>query len=200
MERVIKVVLGCLLISLSILTFKHAQITTGGMAGLALNLSYLLRVPFDYTFFVVNLPFYILAIRKMGWNFTGATISSVFIVSFLTGMEQFLPNIMIPAWSGTIIGGGLMGIGLSILFSGKSSLGGTGVVTMYLQQRFAWDPGKINLVFDTIIIGSGLFVVSFSEIFFSALSIVIISYIISFSKKRIASTYISTAIPISSNN
>ncbi len=202
MERVIKVVLGCLLISLSILTFKHAQITTGGTTGLALNVSYLLKIPFEYVFFAVNLPFYVLSIKKMGWNFTGATILSVFVVSSLTGIERFLPDVVISAWSGAMIGGGLMGIGLSILFLGKSSLGGTSMVAMYLQQRFGWDPGKVNLFFDAIIVGSGTFAVSLIDTFFSALSIVVISLIISFSKNWIAKTYTSTPMPImtSSNN
>ena len=202
MRRGVKLILGCLLISLSILIFKHAHITTGGTTGLALNLSYILSVPFDYVFFMVNLPFYILSIRGMGWNFTVATVFSVGIVSCFTGIERFLPALVISPWGGALLGGCLMGIGLAILFSGRSSIAGTGVVTVYLQKRFGWNPGRLNLLFDSVIIGIGTFAVSLTDTLFSALSIVIISLILSFFKNRIANTYTAepAVVSVSVNN
>jgi uncharacterized membrane-anchored protein YitT (DUF2179 family) len=185
---------------MGILIFKHAHITTGGSTGLALNLAYLLQMPFSYAFFVTNLPFYILSIKKMGWNFTWTTLLAVGIVSMLTGIERYLPEFVISAWMGAILGGGFMGIGLSFLFLGKSSLGGIGVVTVYLQQRFGWNPGKINLFFDAIIVGSGAFTMGLLDMFFSALSVVVISTIINFFKKRLAVIYSPTSEPVSADS
>lgn len=88
-----------------------------------------------------------------------------------------------------------MGIGLSLLFLNKSSLGGFGLIAVYLQQRFSWDPGRTNLLFDTLIICSGAFAASLMDTFFSALSVVIISIIISLSKNRIANNYVLTTTP-----
>lgn len=191
MERVAKVIVGCMLISLSILVFKHAHITTGGTTGLALNLVYLFKIPFEYLFLIVNLPSYVLSIKRMGWSFTVSTILSVLFVSLITGFERYLPDFIIPAWSGAVIGGGLMGIGLSILFVNRSSLAGTGVFTVYFQQRFGWNPGRLNLIFDTIIIGIGVFAVNLNDVFFSALSIAIISIIIGLAKNSIVTSYTS---------
>ena len=189
MERIVKVAFSCLLISTSILTFKHAHITTGGMTGLALNIAYFFNLPFDQVFFISNLPFYIFAIKSMGWNFALTSIMSILTVSLLTGMERFLPAFTISAWYGAIIGGVLMGVGLSLLFSSKASLGGTGVLLVYLQRRFGVDPGKLNFIFDGLIVASGIFVVSLQDTFYSAISIIIICSIISYFKKRIANTY-----------
>ncbi len=189
MIKLLKVLLGCFFTSIGIVFFQHAHIVTGGTAGLALNLSYSLKMSFPYVFFIVNLPFYILSIMKMGWNFTLTTLFAVVSVSFLTKIIQMIPEFIFPVWGDVLIGGGFVGVGLSLLFLNKSSLGGTGILTMYLQQRFGWDPGKINLFLDAAIVGSGIFTVGLWKSFFSILSVVVISCIISFFKGRIASTY-----------
>ena len=189
MKRILTVLAGCLSISLGILIFKYAHITTGGTTGLALNLAYWLQIPFDGLFFVVNTPFYILSLKRLGWKFTASTLLSVVTVVLLTGVERVLPAMQLDPLFGALAGGVLAGLGLSLLFMGQSSLGGTGVLTVYVQQRYGWDPGKLNFCFDAVIVGSSMLVVGAGEALFSALSIVVVSSVISLFRKRIASSY-----------
>ena len=189
MRQMLTVAAGCLSISLGILIFKYAHITTGGTTGLALNLAYWLQIPFDGLFFMVNTPFYILSFKRLGWKFTVSTLLSVVTVVLLTSVERFVPALQLDPLFGALGGGVLAGLGLSLLFMGKSSLGGTGVATVYLQQRYGWDPGKLNFCFDAVIVGSSILVVGAGEALFSALSIVVVSSVISLFRKRIASSY-----------
>ena len=46
--------------------FTSAGLLTGGTAGLAFLLHYATGIGFGKTFFVLNLPFYWLALRKLG--------------------------------------------------------------------------------------------------------------------------------------
>ena len=105
------------------------------------------------------------------------------------GMERIAPAMQLDPLFGALAGGVLAGLGLSLLFMGQSSLGGTGVLTVYLQQRYGWDPGKLNFCFDAVIVGSSMLVVGAGEALFSALSIVVVSSVISLFRKRIASSY-----------
>ncbi|HWR45489.1 YitT family protein [Sporomusa sp.] len=193
MKKAIIVLFGCLLTSVGILILKHANITTGGSTGLALNLSYLLQLPFPYVFVIVNLPFFILSIKKMGWGFTWATVYTVIVVSLLTGTERMLPAFTISSWVGAIFGSGILGLGLAFLLLGRSPLGGVGVLTVYLHNRTGWNPGKINLGIDTVVVISGIFTVGLWESLFSVVSVTIIAAVISSFKNRIAHTYNATS-------
>ncbi len=172
--------------SFGIFILQNAQVTTGGTAGLALSLTYAIHLPFSVMFFLINIPFYILAVFKMGWKFTLSTLFAVTVLSLLTEMVQLLPDFSISPWIGAIVGGIVCGFGLSILFLNGSSLGGANILSLYLQQKFKLDPGKTIFVFDFMVIVIGLFSIGLLNGFYSVLSIVMISYIISYFKGKIA--------------
>jgi uncharacterized membrane-anchored protein YitT (DUF2179 family) len=167
MNKTIKTFCGILLASAGLLVLNQAHLVTGGAPGIALLLSYLFGIPFSTLFFIVNIPFYILAIRKIGWSFTTSTLAAVTCVTILTGLGKCIPQLSLSLWVGAIAGGLLIGLGLAILFLNKSSMGGTGILVVYLQRRFGWNPGKINLLFDTLIVSSSLYTMGLLEGFLS---------------------------------
>lgn len=186
MLKVICIILGCLITSGGILVLRHAQLVTGGVPGLALGISYLTGVPFFVLFLLVNLPFYVLSVMRMGWKFTLSTLFAATIVAFLTAIDQFLPNIIIPEWAGAILGGVLVGFGLSYLFWNGASLGGVNILVLYLQRNYGFDPGKTTFIADSIVVLTGVYSVGILKGLFSVLSVVILSSIISYFKTRIA--------------
>lgn len=64
--------LGCALIALGISFFAQAGLLSGGTVGLAFLLNYWGDWPLGGMFFLINLPFYALALWRMGWKFTCA--------------------------------------------------------------------------------------------------------------------------------
>jgi len=184
LNKIPYILLGCLLSSIGTLILQHSHLVTGGTAGLSLSLSYSLHQPFYLLFFVVNLPFYIFSFMRMGWKFTASTFFSITTLCMMTGVERWLSDFVIVGWVGAVIGGGLLGLGLSILFANGSSLGGANILALYLQKKCAWDPGKITFVFDGIVVLLGIYSVGLLQGFYSVLSIVIISSTISFLNGR----------------
>jgi len=75
---------GTLFIALGVAMFKHAGLLTGGTAGLAFLLHYATGVSFGKLFFLINLPFYWIAWRRMGRAFTLKTFIAVALLSMLT--------------------------------------------------------------------------------------------------------------------
>ncbi|GGM41845.1 membrane protein [Paraliobacillus quinghaiensis] len=185
MEKIIKVFLGIIIVSIGVLTLKHAELITGGTAGLALNLSYLFSQPFSLIFFLVNIPFYIFSILRMGWKFTLTTIVSVSLLSILTGLDVFLPNFTVSIWIGAIIGGAFIGFGLSILFANGSSLGGSNILALFFHKRYQFNPGTTNFLFDIVVVTTGIYTVGIVRGLASVLSIAVISVIVSHFKSRI---------------
>ena len=151
---------GILFISLGIAMFKHAGLLTGGTAGLAFLLHYASGVSFGKLFFLINLPFYWLAWRRMGRAFTFKTFAAVALLSTFTEFQPLTLHFesLHPLYA-AIVGGLLIGTGFLMLFRHHASLGGVGIVALALQQERGWRAGKVQMAVDCAIVLAALFVV-----------------------------------------
>ncbi|VFS27259.1 Uncharacterized BCR, YitT family COG1284 [Serratia liquefaciens] len=70
LEDALALLFGTLMISFGIILFRQAGALTGGTAGMAFLIHYATHLPFGVVFFVINLPFYWLSVRRMGAAFT----------------------------------------------------------------------------------------------------------------------------------
>ena len=144
---------GTLFVALGVTLFQQAGMVTGGTAGIAFVLHYATGWPFGAAFFVLNLPFYALAWKRMGRRFTIKTFTAVALLALLTG---WLPHWLVlqqvhPLFAA--IGGGLLaGAGFLILFRHQASLGGLNVLVLWLQEHRGWRAGKVQMGIDLAIL------------------------------------------------
>ncbi|WP_374041146.1 YitT family protein [Massilia sp. MS-15] len=144
---------GVLLVSLGVTLMGKAGLVTGGVAGLCLLLHYLTGLAFGKIFFALSLPFYILAVRRLGWTFTLKTFGAVLLFSLATNwLPQLLALERVDTLYAAVMGGVLVGVGLLMLFRHQASLGGFNVVCLWLQERFGWRAGLVQLVLDFLIL------------------------------------------------
>jgi uncharacterized membrane-anchored protein YitT (DUF2179 family) len=122
---------GTLFVGLGLAMFRHAGLMTGGTVGLAFLAHYATGAAFGPLFFAVNLPFYLLAWRRMGPRFTLKTVAAV---SLLAGLSEVLPAWFrlqqVAPWFAAVGGGLLVGAGFVILFRHRASLGGLNVLVL----------------------------------------------------------------------
>ena len=157
-EDALAVASGTLLISVGVAFFTSAGLLTGGTAGLAFLLHYATGIGFGPLFFVLNLPFYWLAWRKLGAAFTVKTFIAVSLLSALTALQpRFLRFADLQPVYAAVVGGLITGTGFLILFRHKASLGGIGVLALWLQDRFGWRAGKVQMGVDCAIVLLALF-------------------------------------------
>ncbi|HZH60535.1 MAG TPA: YitT family protein [Metabacillus sp.] len=159
--RLLKLTFGCFLTSIGVLLLEQLEIVSGGTAGLALSLSLILNMPFYLLFFLINIPFYIFSVIRMGWRFTLSTIIAVMMLSLMSFLGTWIPVIDVLPIVGTFIGSTLIGIGLAVLFINGSSLGGANILALYLNKKFDFDPGKVNFMFDFLVVVSGFYYLGF---------------------------------------
>lgn len=187
MMKWISIIFGCFLTSIGLILLNHSFLVTGGTAGLSLNISYLFTIQFAIVFFIINIPFYIFSVIRMGWNFTLSTVLSVSILTTFSWLGNWLlPDFTVPLIAGAILGGVLIGLGCSLLFMNGSSLGGAQILALFLQKRYNFNPGKTNFIFDFIVVVSSIYTVGFIAGFASILSIGIAAKIIDYFKNQIA--------------
>ena len=159
---------GTLFIALGVAMFKHAGLLTGGTARLAFLLHYATGVSFGKLFFLINLPFYWIAWRRMGRRFTFKTFIAVALMSALTELQPLALQFdsLQPLYA-AVMGGLLMGSGFLMLFRHRASLGGVGIVALALQQERGWRAGKVQMAVDVAILLAALFVVDPQHIGYS---------------------------------
>jgi len=178
-EDALAVASGTLLISVGIAFFTTAGLLTGGTAGLAFLLHYATGIGFGPLFFVLNLPFYWLAWRKLGVAFTVKTFIAVALLSALTTLQsQLLAFASLQLVYAALVGGLITGTGFLILFRHKCSLGGIGVLALWLQDRFGWRAGKVQMGVDCAVVLLALFSIEPMRVLYSILGAVALNIVL----------------------
>lgn len=183
-EDVMAMLVGTLFVALGVTFYSQATLLTGSTAGIAFLLQYATGWQFGVWFFLINVPFYWLAIRRMGWSFTlrtFATIGLVSIFSELTGRWIRIGSLD-PVYA-ALMGGCLIGIGMLILFRHRSSLGGVNILVLYLQDRYGWRAGVVQLGIDGVIMLVALLTLPAERVGLSVLGAVALNLIIALNHK-----------------
>ncbi|MEW6098226.1 MAG: YitT family protein [Pseudomonadota bacterium] len=177
-------VTGTLFIALGVALFKHAGLLTGGTAGLAFLLHYATGWSFGAVFFVLNLPFYWLAWRRMGAAFTVKTFVAVALLSVFTELQPWVIGFqaLTPAYA-AVMGGLLMGAGFLMLFRHRASLGGVGILALYLQDSRGWRAGKVQMAIDCAIVAAALAIVDPQRVVYSVVGAVALNLILAINHK-----------------
>ena len=148
-----------LLVAFAVLLFRQAGLLTGGTVGIAFLIHYAGGWPMGVVLFVINLPFYVFALRAMGREFAVKTFVAVSLLAVYTEALPALISIQsINPLFAAVMAGFLTGVGLLILIRHKASLGGLGVLAIYLQNTRGWPAGKVQMAADCVIVGAALLV------------------------------------------
>lgn len=179
LEDVHALLIGSSFIAVGLTLLKAAGLVTGGVAGVALIVSYLTGWPVGLVFLVLNLPFYVLAQRTLGWMFTLKTLATNLL---LAGLAWAMPHWLRvtdvdPAFS-AVFGGTIIGMGILALARHRSSVGGVGVLALYLQERRGISAGKVQMAADGLVVAAAFFTIAFDKLLLSIVSVVALSLVI----------------------
>lgn len=178
-EDVYAIVVGCVMIALGLALLHAAGLVTGGIAGVALLASYLVPLPTGVLFTLINIPFFLFAKRAMGSRFMWRTIAVNGGIALFSTMARYGLRIVEvhPAFA-AIAGGTVIGMGILALARHDAGVGGTGVVTLWLQRTRGWNAGRTQIAIDLAILAASFAVVAPAQVGWSALSAAAISGIL----------------------
>ncbi|SEL38170.1 YitT family protein [Halomonas daqiaonensis] len=183
-EDVMAMLVGTLFVALGVSFYTQAMLLTGSTAGLAFLLQYATGWRFGVWFFLINLPFYWLAIRRMGWSFTLRTFVAIGMVSVFSELTAGWIRIewLQPLYA-ALMGGSLIGIGMLVLFRHRTSLGGINILALFLQDRYGLRAGYVQLGIDGVIMLVALLVLPMERVGLSVLGAVALNLIIALNHK-----------------
>ncbi|MEZ5886523.1 MAG: YitT family protein [Paracoccaceae bacterium] len=174
---------GMAAFAITILT--HLGLVTGQTAGLAVLISYATGWGFGPIFFVVNLPFYWLGYRRIGGRFVAKTLAAVTLMSALSVlMPRWVSFATLDPIVGALIFGAISGSALLALFRHGASLGGIGIVALYLQDRTGFRAGWTQLLFDLGLFAAALMLRDVPTVAISALGALVVNLTIAVNHRR----------------
>lgn len=179
LEDIQALVSGTLLFAFAIVLFRQAGLLTGGTAGMAFLGHYASGWSFGALYFLINIPFYIFGLLALGKGFTLKTFCAVALLSLYSEVLPLWIHIesINPVFA-AIIGGLLAGAGLLMLVRHRASLGGLGVMAIYLQKKRGWSAGTLQMIADGFIVCGALAIVEPTRVALSILGALVLNMVL----------------------
>ncbi len=146
---------GAALFSISFNLFvRDTQIAMGGITGISMILNYFFpSLSMGLLTLLVNIPFLVLGVIKVGGNFMTKTIFTSVSLSIVMALTEWIPPLTTDPLLCSVYGGLGTGAGIGLVFLRGGSTAGSDIVGIVAKQRFAGiSIGKLVLVTDTIIV------------------------------------------------
>ena len=157
-KNLITIIIGAFIYAMGFQFFIYPNaIIPGGVTGISVILNRFTNLPIGTTAFVLNIPIFIVAWRRIGGQFIFGSVIGMAVSNFaidllsLTGFSATHNPLL-----GAIFGGITVGLGLGLVFSTGASTGGVDVVATLLRLKYEYmNLGHLVLILDAVIIFSG---------------------------------------------
>jgi uncharacterized membrane-anchored protein YitT (DUF2179 family) len=160
-EDGLALLIGAFMLSWGLYLLHAIDGVAGGIAGVAFLGSYLTGLPLGALFFAINIPFYWLAIRRMGVRFTVKTLIAVALISVGTAIHPWYIDVsMLNPLYAAVFAGISVGVGMLVLFRHGASAGGFGILAAYAQERWNIRAGYLQGALDLVVVLGSLALVA----------------------------------------
>jgi uncharacterized membrane-anchored protein YitT (DUF2179 family) len=178
LKKMIVTIIGSIFLAIGINVFLVPHhLLDGGIIGIGLIVKYIWHVKAGLTIILLSIPLYIMAwfyYRPFFYNsLHGLLFSSLMIdvFSMLRGIIILDPMIS------SVIGGGLVGIGIGIMLREETSTGGTDLLAQFIAKMTNWNVGIIIFIMDALIITVGSFVIDSTSFLYSLIVVTVVGIV-----------------------
>ena len=176
---------GSFMAAIGVIILTHLGFVTGQTAGLAILIAYATGWGFGPVFFVVNLPFYWIGWRRFGPLFVAKSFAAVALLSIMVSvLPEWIGFSTLNPVLGAILFGAVTGSGLLALFRHGASLGGIGIVGLYIQDATGFRAGWVQLIFDACLFAVALILMDWKLVGYSFVGAVIVNLVIAINHRR----------------
>lgn len=174
-------ILGCFIMAVGTSLFLLPnQLSSGGFSGVATIIYYLFNFPLGTVMIILNIPFFIWALFKVGKGLLFKSLAGTIILATFIDILDQVPALTNDRFLACIYGGVCIGLGMALVLKSGSSTGGTDLIT-YIAK--AYKPyirtSNFIVIIDIIIISLNVFFFKKVEIgLYSAISIYIMGKMI----------------------
>lgn len=160
-RRYLQIFIGCFIAGAAMNLFLiPAQLLASGLAGTALIVYYLIKLPVGIQLLLYNLPIIYLAYRVFGKLYAFDTIIGTLLYSVSIDALSFLNtyNVVDNRILGAVFGGTMAGIGFGIIFRAGANSGGLDVIGAVIKKYYSLNVGTAIFAVNIIVIFTGMFI------------------------------------------
>lgn len=164
--------------------YEPANMVTGGFTGAAIVLKAITDpflkggIPLWLTNIVLNIPVFILGMKIKGGRFLKRTFFATFSLSFWLYIMPVFPLMNEDLILSALFGGGIMGLGIGLVFMARGTTGGTDMVASLIQHYLRhYSIVQIMQVIDAFIVLIGAYIFGISLALYAIIGIVVTSWI-----------------------
>lgn len=175
---IVSIIAGSFILALGIQALLvPSQMLTGGVAGIAIILTYLTRLDVGLWYALLNIPIFAAGYRLVSRRFAaysllGAAALSLFL-ALLKNVQYPLPDPLLAA----VFGGAVAGAGTGIIFRFKGSTGGIDIVAVIARRMWGLNLGLTSFLSNMLVISLSLFSTSLSLTLYSTIAIFVSSQV-----------------------
>lgn len=139
------------------------QLSSGGVAGVATILYYLLKIPMGTAILSINIPLFAFSAYKIGKGFLVKSLIGTISFSIFVDMLDKIQPITEDRFLACIYGGVIIGLGTAVILKANSSTGGSDLVS-YLAKSYKPELRSSNVIIIIDIVIVVLNVIFFREV------------------------------------
>ncbi|WP_345948031.1 MULTISPECIES: YitT family protein [unclassified Mucilaginibacter] len=167
------IILGILSASLGLKGFLlSSHFIDGGVTGISMLLADITNLPIAVLIFVINIPFLILGLKRLGWVFAIKSAIGIAGLSLCIAFIHF-PDVTPDKLLTAIFGGFFIGVGIGFAMRGGAVLDGTEIAALLLSKKAQLlKISDIVLILNIIIFGAAAFLLGIESAMYSVLTYV----------------------------
>ena len=127
------------------------KVFDGGVTGICMILKHHIPVKLGILVVILNIPFIIVGLKKIGKTFIIKVIYSIIVFSIMTAVFEPIPELTDDIILAVTFGAVFLGIGVGLVLRGGGVLDGTEIVAVMLSRKLSISTGQIILIFNVII-------------------------------------------------
>lgn len=166
------------------LVYDPSHLVTGGFSSVGIVVRNLTEteeragLPVGMTTFLLNVPVFVWAYKKKGLTFIKKSFLSVLLLSLWLSVIPVVSVVEEDLVLAALIGGGLTGLGLGLIFRRDGSTGGTDMLALLLHEYFpAYSPVYIMKLLDGAIVVLGAIYFGIPRAMYAIVAVIVFSKI-----------------------
>lgn len=141
-RSIIFLTLGAVITGFALETFLvQNNIIDGGIIGISMIISHVTKLNLGMLVLILNAPFILLALKKMGGSFVLKTAyANVILALSLNFFHHYKAtgDVLLA----TVFGGIILGIGVGLILKNEGSLDGTEILSLLISKKFGFSVGE----------------------------------------------------------
>ncbi|MBQ3470910.1 MAG: YitT family protein [Clostridia bacterium] len=138
------ITLGAALAAFSLEEFLiPSTILDGGITGVSMILNQLFGKGIGIFIIVLNIPFFLIGLRQLGWRFLIRGVYGIVLFSVMLEVFNGLPQVTSEPLLGVVFGGVTLGAGVGLVLRYGDCLDGTEIVAMLISKKTDFSVGQI---------------------------------------------------------